>query len=235
MQLQFHVSLLAAAMVAVALPAHAEWKGKGEAGILFARGNTDTETANVKLDLAREAGQWKHEFGVSAIRAANNGDTTANRYEGHYQADYKISERSFWFGGLRYEHDEFSGFDYQASLAGGYGYKFIDSETTKFSGQAGIGYRRLSDSLTNDTTGDAVATGKLSYEHALTATTKVINLFIVESGSSNTLAQNDLALQVKLSDVLALSVGLGVRYNSKPPVTKKTTDTVTTLNLVYAF
>jgi putative salt-induced outer membrane protein len=185
--------------------------------------------------MSKELDQWKHEFGLAAIRAANDGTTTAKRYEAFWQTNYKLTERSFWFGGLRYENDQFSGFDYQASLATGYGYKFIDSESTKFNGQVGVGYRRLKNALTGDTAGDAVATGKLSYEHALTATTKVLDLFIVEAGSSNTLAQNDLALQVKMSDVLALSIGLGVRYNTKPPAAKKKTDTVTTLNLVYAF
>jgi putative salt-induced outer membrane protein len=152
--------------------AHAERKGKGKAGILFARGNTDTDTINVKMEVAREVDRWKNSFGVSAIRAANNGDATAKRYEGHCQTDYKLSDRSFWFGGLRYEKDEFSGFDYQASLATGYGYKFIDTEATKFSGQIGAGYRRIKNALDGTTGGDAVATGKLNFEHALTATTK---------------------------------------------------------------
>ncbi len=35
------------------------------------------------------------------------------------------------------ERDEFSGFDYQASLTTGLGYRFIDRERTKFYGQAG--------------------------------------------------------------------------------------------------
>jgi putative salt-induced outer membrane protein len=235
MQSQWIAILGSFVLVSAAPAAHAEWKGKGEAGILFARGNTDTDTINVKVDMSREVDRWKNSFGLSAIRAANNGDATAKRYEGHWQTDYKLSERSFWFGGLRYEKDEFSGFDYQASLASGYGYKFVDTEITKFSGQIGAGYRRIKNALDGSTSGDAVATGKLNFEHALTSTTKVLDQFVVEAGSSNTLAQNELALQVKMSDTLALSVGLGVRYNTKPPATKKKTDTITTLNLVYAF
>jgi putative salt-induced outer membrane protein len=224
-----------ASCVLASLPAQAEWKGKGEAGILVARGNTDTDTVNLKLDVAREVDRWKNAVGFSAIQAANNGDTTAKRYEAHFQSDYKLSDRSFWFGGLRYEDDKFSGFDYQATATTGYGYKFIDSATTKFDGQVGLGYRRLKDATTGTTTGDAIASGKLTFEHVLTATTKIRNLLVVEAGKDNTLAQNDLALQVSMTDKLALAVGVGVRYNSKPPAPKKTTDTIMTLNLVYAF
>ena len=44
-----------------------------------------------------------------------------------------------------------------------------------------------------------------------------------------------LALQVKMSDRFSLSAVIGVRYNSDPPGGLKTTDTLTTLNLVYGF
>jgi putative salt-induced outer membrane protein YdiY len=38
-----------------------------------------------------------------------------------------------------------------------------------------------------------------------------------------------------MSDAFALSFGVGVRVNSDPPAGSKKTDTLTTLNLVYAF
>ena len=55
----------------------------------------------------------------------------------------------------------------------------------------------------------------------------------VEAGADNTFAQNDLSLQVKMTDVLALAVGFSVRHNTDPPVGFEETDTLTTVNLVY--
>ncbi|MCU0757708.1 MAG: DUF481 domain-containing protein [Steroidobacteraceae bacterium] len=227
--------LLAALALGASLPAAAQWKGKGEVGIVFARGNADTDTANVKLDTSREVDRWKHAFGVAALRATNAGVKTAERYGAAWQSDYKLTERSFWFGGLRYEQDEFSGFDYQASASTGYGYKFVDTERTKFSGQAGVGYRRLKLTPTGETQGDAIFRGDLKFEHALTATTKILDTFVVEAGANNTFVSNVLALQVKMSDKFALSVGLDVRHNTDPPAGLQNTDTLTTVNLVYAF
>jgi len=200
-----------------------------------ARGNAEAETANVKLDVSREVDRWKHSFGVAALRATNAGVKIAQRYGANWQSDYKLTERSFWFGGLRYEQDEFNGFDYQASLPTGYGYKFIDNERTKFSGQAGVGYRRSKLLPFGTVDSGAIFRGDLKFEHALTDTTKVINTFVLEAGSNNTFAANDLALQVKMSDAFALAVGLGVRHNTDPPLGLKKTDTLTTVNLVYAF
>lgn len=233
--MNFRCTLLSAAVLATtAVTAQAEWKGKGELGVVLARGNSETETANVKLDMSREVDRWKNSFGIAALRSSNTGVLNAERYGAFGQTDFKIDDRSFWFGGLRYEQDEFSGFDYQASLTTGYGRKFIDSETTKFNGQIGGGYRRSKNSVTSETDGEAIATGQLLYDHAFNASTSLINKLVVESGSSNTFASNDIALQVKMSQRLALSFGVGVRYNSDPPAGLKSTDTLTTVNLVVA-
>lgn len=227
--------VLAGLALCATMPAQAQWKGKGEVGIVFARGNADTDTANVKVDTSREVDRWKHAFGIAALRASSEGLTTAERYGANWQSDYKLTDRSFWFGGLRYEQDEFSGFNYQASVSTGYGYKFIDTERTKFSGQAGAGYRRSKLLPSGFVQSGAIFRGDLKFDHALTDTTRIINTFVVEAGSENTFASNDLAVQVKMSDKFALSVGLGVRHNTDPPLGLEKTDTLTTVNLVYAF
>lgn len=227
--------LLAAALAGTCAMAHAEWKGKGEAGLVFARGNTETDSINVKLEMAREVGKWKHALDAAALRASTAGATTANRYQAGWQSNYKLSERAFWFGGLRYEKDQFSGFDYQANVTTGAGYKFIDTDRVKFSGQLGVGYRRLKNPLTGATSGDAIGTGGFSYENQLNASTRLVDKFRVESGSNNTLLGNFFGVEVKMSTKLALGMGIDVRTNSKPPGTLKKTDTLTTANLVYAF
>ncbi|MFO1469277.1 MAG: DUF481 domain-containing protein [Steroidobacteraceae bacterium] len=226
--------------------AHADWTGKGEAGVLISRGNTDSTSANAKLAIAREEGVWKNSFALAFLYGKTASFTTAQHVEAKWETDRKISDRMFWFGALRGEQDKFSGFAYQATLSTGIGYKFIDTDATKLAGTFGVGYRRLRPELLTkdaaghviareklDSEGDAVATAGLDFSHALTANTKVLNKFAVETGSKNTLVANDLALQVSMSDALALSVGYGIRYNTDPPAGAKKSDQLTTLNLVY--
>ena len=228
--------LAGVALALIATGAQADpWKGKGEAGIVFASGNTDTDSVNLKLSMSKDVDLWKHALDMSYLRASNNGTTSANRFIGGWQSNYNFSARTFAFGGLRYEHDEFSGFDYQASASTGLGYKFYDTDAIKFSGQAGVGYRRLKDGVTGETSGNAIFVAGLDYENAITATTKIVDKFHTESGSDNTLLTNFLGVEVKMSDKLALSAGYDVHQNTKPPPGKKKTDTLTTLNLVYAF
>jgi putative salt-induced outer membrane protein len=243
-----HASIFAAATLfaaaLAALPAHAEWTGKGEAGLVIASGNTETTTANAKLQFANEIDKWKHQFGGSGLYASSDDEgVTARRWELFEQSDYNFSPRTFWFGAARYEDDAFSGFEYQATVSSGLGRKFIDTDVTKFTGTAGIGYKffETSDTLDDagvlvlpgDTDSEVIFRGTLDYDQQFTATTSLLDKFVVEAGADNTFAQNELSLQVKMTDVLALAVGYSVRHNTDPPVGFDKTDTLTTINLVY--
>jgi putative salt-induced outer membrane protein len=237
--------LIAAAMLAAA-PAHAQWSSKSQAGFVMSRGNTETETANAKFEVGYEIEKWKHNFDSSFLYGRSSQITTGQRWDATWQSDHKVSERFFWFGALRYEEDRYSGFNYQGTVSAGAGRAFIDNDDTKFSGQLGVGLRRLRpEELIRDEFGevvdrvpgiadeDVIGNGALKFEHAFNDSTKILNTLLVETGSSNTLSQNELALQVKMSRLLALSVGLKVRNNSNPPPELEKTDTLTTLNLVY--
>jgi putative salt-induced outer membrane protein len=114
----------------------------------------------------------------------------------------------------------------------------------KLTGAAGVGYKFFETRDTFDDTGtvllqqgetdnEVVLRGTVDFSHALTDTTKLLNEFLVESGAENTFVQNDIGIQVKITDVLALSAAYSVRYNSDPPLGFNSTDTLTTLNLVY--
>jgi putative salt-induced outer membrane protein len=225
------------------------WIGKGQLGFLDSQGNTDAKSLNGNVDLLRYDGAWKNEFYVGGLYGKNSGIVSAERWETREQTNYTVSGDLFAFGGFRYEHDLFDGFQYQASLTGGMGYKFINDTDTKLTLQAGVGYRRLRpETLDKDpdtgevlsrtpleANGNAIATVGLDFSHAFTKTTTLTNKFLTEAGSDNTLLHDELALTVKMSDKLALSVGYTVSDNTKPPAPLKKVDTLTSVNLVFGF
>lgn len=234
--------------------ASADWSGKGEVGAAQATANSGatTTTFAAKFDLASELEKWKHAFGGSTIytsaRAEASADDpnpeeeiSAQRWEAHEQSDYKFSERSFWFGALRHEDDDIGSFEHQSAVTTGLGRKFIDNEQTKLSAQLGAGYKRSKKRGELKSDGDAIVTALVDLKQSLTANTMLLNKLSVESGSSNTLIQNDLALQVKMTDVLALSLGYQVRYNTEPGPRAfgvgdyAHSDRLLTANLVYEF
>jgi putative salt-induced outer membrane protein len=241
------VLFVAGAITAALLPvgaSAADWTGKAQAGLVIANGNTDTKNANAKLDLATTVGSWKHGFGAAALYASSDDISTGQRWEAYEQSDYNFSARNFWFGAGRYEDDRFSGFNYQATLSTGVGRHFINNDRTKLTGTIGVGYKFFETRDTFDeTTGvllkegesdnEAVGRASVDFTHNVTATAQLFDKFLVESGANNTFVSNDIGIQVKISDVLALAAAYSVKYNSDPPANFGTTDSLTTLNLVY--
>jgi putative salt-induced outer membrane protein len=225
--------LITSILLLTALPAHADWTGKGNVGASFATGNSENQSASAALELKDVVNQWTHTFGLAG-NYGNDGDaTTAQRWEVRGQTQYDFTRKAYWFGAGRYEDDRFSSYDYQASLSGGLGYKFIDTDRTKFWVQGGVGYRYAETMLTGETVDGVIFRGDLGYEHQLTDTTKVVERFLVEAGSDNTFLQNDLGLEVTITGKLGLRVGYQVRHNTDVlPGTEKT-DTLTTLGLLY--
>jgi len=264
--------LSAALLLALPLATHAaddDWSGSGEVGFAAARGNAKSENLNAKLQFKKEDDRWKNVFYLTALRSkgevksttvdnsttppsvdnVSNYELTANRYETGASAGFKLDERSYIVGALRYENDDFSPFDYQAIVSIGYGYTALKNDTDELSFEIGPGYKRYRpvDTTTiagdppvamverHDAQGEAVGRGLMAYRHGFTDTTSFVDTLLVEAGSDNTFVQNDAGLQVDMSKKLALKVGYQVRHNSDVAPGIKTTDQLLTTNLVYNF
>jgi putative salt-induced outer membrane protein len=243
--------LLGVALCVTSGTALAQWTGKGEIGASLASGNTDTETANAVAEVKYERDKWAHTLGFAGNFGADSGATTAQRWELRGQSDYRFTDRAYWFGAGRYEDDRFSTYDFQASLATGLGYKLIDEERTKLWVQGGPGYRfadrlgecldldppaNLSDcnnSAPSESENSMIFRGDLGFEHQLTETTKIVDRFLIETGSDNTYIQNDLGLEVTINGALGLRVGYQIRHNTEVTPGLDKTDTLTTLGLIY--
>jgi putative salt-induced outer membrane protein len=224
------------------------WSGKGEAGYVMSRGNTNTDSANAKLDLADVVGDWKHSFHLEGLYGRSDEITSAERWAALVQSDYQFTPRAFSFGAVHFLQDEFSGFQYQASATTGVGYKFLVTDSDKLTAQVGVGYRRLRPEvlilnaggsviarIPGESSGNAIGTAGFDFAHIFNASTKITDKFLAESGSGNTSLENDLALVVNMSKKLALSAGFTFQDNTEPPAGLKKINTLTTLNLVYAF
>jgi putative salt-induced outer membrane protein len=224
------------------------WTGTGQAGYTSASGNTEAKSANAALDMGYLDGPWNHKFHLGGLYGENSGVVAAERWDTLWQTNYSFTTDLFTFGALRYAHDMFSGFDYQASAATGVGYKLFNTDATKLSIQGGVGYQvvrpeeiaKNGDGVVTDRTllaseSGVIGTFGLDYAQALTKTAMLTDKLLVNSGSDDTLITNNLALTVKMSTKLALSVAYGVEDNTKPPPGLKKLDTLETINLVYAF
>lgn len=225
------------ALSLLATPALAQWTGKGEAGAALASGNTDSKSANARITVAHQHDKWQESGSLAGNYASTDGVTTTKRWEVGLQERYDFSGRTFWYGGGRYEEDEFSGFNYQAVLSTGLGRKFIDEERTKFSGQIGVGYKSFEivgvPPAPDDQDSSVAGVASLDFTHQFNDATSVYDKFSTEVTSENNYLQNEIGLQVKMTGRLLLVLAYQVRHNTDPPAGFKKTDTLTTVNLAY--
>ena len=227
-------------------PGDPTWAIRTVLGYTKTGGNTDNSAGNFLFHGAHVLGDWKLLFGGDALYGSTQGETTAQAWDAFLQANYYFTPRFYWYVGGRYDDDRFSGFAYQAALKSGVGYKFIDTDATKLTAQVGAGYRRLRpEILEKDDVGavtsrtelpeesDAIFDAGGAFEHDFNQYTKLLAAVTVQAGSENTLTNAQVALQVRMSDRLALSAGYKLIDNSSPPPGSGRRDTLTTLGLVY--
>jgi putative salt-induced outer membrane protein len=223
------------------------WTGKGQAGYTSSSGNSEGKSANAALDMAYLDDPWKHAFHLGGLYGQSAGLVSAERWDTSWQTNYDLTADLYTFGLLSYRHDLFSGFDYQASASAGLGYKIFATDSTKLDAQVGVGYQVLRPEDITKLNGEVVSrtllpsqkgiaeTAAVNYSQALSSTTTLTDKLAVTASSADTLLTNTLAVAVKISTKLALSVGYTLQDNTKPPVGLKRVDSLETLNLVYAF
>lgn len=244
-------ALLAAASCALAddapAPPPPPLTVKAQAGYVSSHGDSDAQTANAKLSVIYNVGDWKHDLELAGLYGKSNDIVSAERLNAGWQSNYNFTPRMYVFGALDYLDDKFSGFQYQETASTGLGYSIIKLADATLDAQVGVGYRRLRpELLVTEPDGDitrtplaaesgAVATATLKGSYAFNSVTKLTDVLAAVSGSDNTMLQNDLNLQVSMSKALAITAGYEVVHNSSPPAGLVKTDTLVTFNLTYAF
>jgi len=272
--------ILSAALAAVPVAALADgpatpqgWSGTGEAGLAVASGNTRSQNLNAKLDLKFNDDRWKDDFYLLAQRnkssvtavtldtsttpptpvSTSHYNLTANRYETGASFGYKLDDHSYIVGAGRYEHDEFSPYDYQYILSIGYGYQVLKNASDEIAFEVGPGYKvvqptsfvvtyismnpdsQYTVTVNPDSDSTIALRGKLEYKHSFSNSVSFVDVLVVEAGSGNKFLQNDAGLAVKMNSHLALKAGFQTRHNSEVAPGFKKTDELFTTNLVYNF
>lgn len=211
------------------------WKGEGEFGFTSTSGNSDSENLNASLGISREIASWRHSASIRNIRAESDGETSVDSLVLKGRSEYKFGEKSYVFGRLRYEDDEFSGYDYQTSVAFGAGSRFVENERHLFDASIGLGFRSLKDAVTRDTEDDGIITADLTYKYKISETAAFEQTVFLESGDENTHSESNTSLTTRIAEKLAAKISFLVKRNSDVPPGTEKTDEIFTVSLVYGF
>jgi putative salt-induced outer membrane protein len=214
------------------------WRGTAGAALSATKGNSEATNLVVNGDMAVATTTDKLSLGgaynYGRGKTAGVSTTTSDKWNGFGQYDYNLSAQLYTFGKLSLEGDRLAKLTLRATLAGGLGYKLIDTKETSFNVFGGAAYSTDKYSATQTIGGD---TGKrfsraslyLGEEssHTVSASTSFkqrLELYPGLSGDKALLAKFTAGLAVAMSNTMSLAVGLKVDHNSKPPAGFKSND-----------
>lgn len=237
------------------------WSGNGQLGLAATTGNTRSQNLNAGLNLKFQSDSWIYNFDGSALRSRGVVDVsvpgpsgtpievgqyrvTANRYTLGGSAALILDPSNRLVSTMRYDHDNFSSYRYQAAVAVSWGHVLVKNDSTDLEFEIGPGMKRYRIEGATENHNAAILRGALNYSQKLTSNTSIQNSLLIEAASFDTFIENSTNLVVQMNQRLALKVGYQVRHNTKlnnvlllNPNSGGTakTDTMLTTNLVYNF
>jgi putative salt-induced outer membrane protein len=235
----------AAAFLAFAGMANAQagaWIGEGSFGAGVSTGNTETTDVALGVKLARAGEVWRPSVEAIADYSETEGAETRNRVFVAGQLDRDFNARTYGFGRVSHERDEFSGFESRSFVGAGVGYRVLVGEVTTWALEVAPG---LKIDETRDITAPVLIPGQTEegfavigaskFAHAFNDNVKLTNDTSAIYAETSTQFTNSLAITSALSGALSARFSFDVRYDTEPPLGFEQTDTITRVSLVYAF
>ena len=220
------------------------WTTSAELGAITTSGNTVGTSITGKIDAKQELEQWSNQYIFSAFfkedeKTDENGDKfnerSAERYLISAKTAYKL-EQEFdkLFAFASYTDDEFGAYTEYTTLAIGYGTRLYNAEDKSLDVEIGPGYFSGKRS-TGESESGLIVRGAAAFNWTISESASFAQTLSVEYGDDNTRTIAETSLLAKVNGSLQMKAAFLLQNDSDVPVGKKSTDTQTSLTLVYSF
>lgn len=220
------------------------WTTSAELGAITTSGNTVGTSITGKIDAKQELEHWSNQYIFSAYfkedeKTDENGDkyteTSAEKYLISAKAAYKLEtefDKLFGFGS--YTDDKFGAYTEYSTVAVGYSTRLYNAEDKSLDVEIGPGYfsgKRSS----GETEKGLIARGAAAFNWTISESASFAQTLSIEYGDDNTRTIAETSLLAKINGSLQMKAAFLVQNDSSVPDGKKSTDTQTSLTLVYSF
>lgn len=213
------------------------WSGDVELGYVDTSGNTEETTTKTLANIEREKDEWRYAVLLESLNSEASGERSAERYFFSNRLAYELSEKNFVFAYASYDDDRFSGFDYQATVAAGYGRRLINDDTMEWDIEFGPGYRysKVEDGTLADDSEEVIIRGFSSFNWGFSDNAEFSQTLNVDAGDESTISKSVSALKVKVIGALSMKLAYTIKYTDEVPDGTKQADTETSVTLNYSF
>ncbi len=213
------------------------WNSEVELGYLTTGGNTNTAAINARAKTINERTHWRHKGTLEAMHSQDKSITTAEHYTASAKSKFKIDNRQYIFGLIKYDSERFSGYDYRASEAVGYGQRIIANDSVVLDLETGPGSRqsRPNNAVTNYEN-VVWLNGDLSWNiDKETNLSEELGAEIANTADSANIFSSATTFKNKLNGSLAVKLTYTLQYTSKAPTGVQKSDRKSTVTLAYSF
>lgn len=227
-----------ASLALLLLPAVAQaepWWGEASLGVLTTSGNSETRSINGKFSLDYKKDAWRNAFAGQAVNAADDGESTSERYLVTDKIDYTFSGKTYAFLSGEYEKDLFGGIRERTSETAGLGRHVLTGPRHLLDVELGAGARQQQEQESREKDSDLIGRFGLDYQLKLNKTSSFRQRFKVESGEANTFSESVSELRLYVIGNLFASIGFTLQHNSDVDSGTQHVDSTTAVNFSYAF
>ena len=200
-------------------------------------GNTETADVGIGARLGYYDGLNGYDLQLSYDYGEADDDVTEESllYDFEYTRDF--TPRVFGYATLQGTVDEFSNYESDTFVGFGVGYRVYDTRQTRWTLQAGPGYRiaDLDDLNSADDFEEAAISVESQYYQMINENVFLTNDTDVVWSETDTAVLNDLGVTVSMNDRLALRTSLLTEWHSDPFEGADDTDNRLGVSLVYSF
>lgn len=210
------------------------WTGSVSMRATASSGNSESVDVGVGTRAGYYDGLNGHEVTLSYSYSEEDGVQTEDSLLAGYDYTRDFGPNTYFYVKGQLAKDEFSSYDTDAFVGAGVGYRVLNTAETQWSIAAGPGYRYLEDNAGNETEEGAFSFSS-NYTQNLTDAVFVTNDTDVIYSESDTSVNNELGLNVAMSEVLALRTSLLTEYHTDPAPGYEDTDNTLGASVVYTF
>ena len=211
------------------------WSGEAGLGYIANNGNTSSSSANGKLSLIYAQEAWKNTFLATALGTSSDSVSTGEQYGASDKLDYNFTHNDYAYGSVEWAKDLQGPIRQRTVESLGYGRHVLTGPNHVLDLEAGVGARQEIVNFTNERNKDVIGRFAGKYGWKISETSNFNQSLKVETGNDNTFTESITEVKVNIVRNIFGSASYTFRNNTSVPVGTSRTDTITALNLSYAF
>ena len=221
----------------------ASWLPEIEFGYRSEQGNEDERSLNARLALSHISGRLRNSGEIKIYMKNEDGEEDEREQTYQLQSDYKISPKFYIYGNFKGIDSKYSSYYHDYTISSGLGYQLTNTETLKIETELGPGYRYQEPNTDEIDDDDPIFPENVDepiIRASLTANWKPLDNTsfnfdgTMVSGSSNTRFDTEISIINNITEDIALKISQSIEHLSRVPNNLEKTDTILTINILYA-